>query len=61
MEGFWTRALDAAEQAEAKARALRERFGRDADALCRAELQSFAPHDPRRSRVADVVRALRWT
>ena len=61
MESFWTRALDAAEQAEAKARALRARFGQDAEARCRAELQNFAPHDPRRSRVADVVRALRWT
>lgn len=61
MEGFWIRALDAAEQAEAKAKALRARFGRDAEARCRAELQSFAESDPRRDRVADVVRALRWT
>jgi hypothetical protein len=61
MESFWMRALDAAEQAEAKAKALRARFGQDAEARCRAELQSFAESDPRRGRVADVVRALRWT
>lgn len=61
MESFWMRALTAAEQAEAKAQALRARFGQEAEARCRAELQTFAPRDPRRSRVADVARALRWT
>ena len=61
MEKFWIRALDDAEQAEVRAKALRERFGDEAEARCRAELLSFAPHDPRRRRVADVARALRWT
>lgn len=61
MEDFWLRALGDAEQAEARAKALRARFGEDAEARCRAELQSFSEHDPRRRRVADVFRALRWT
>ena len=61
MEGFWIRALDEAERAEARARALRARFGPEAEAHCRDELQSFSPADPRRRRVEDVRRALRWT
>jgi hypothetical protein len=61
MENFWMRALDDAEQAEVRAKAMRERFGRDAEARCRAELQSFSESDPRRRRIADVFRALRWT
>lgn len=61
MEDYWLRALDDAERAEARAKALRARFGQDAEARCRAELQSFSDRDPRRRRVADVFRALRWT
>ena len=61
MESFWLRALDDAEQAEARAKALRARFGESAEARCRAELQSFDERDPRRRRIADVFRALRWT
>lgn len=61
MENFWMRALDDAERAEARAKALRERFGKNAEDRCRAELQSFDQRDPRRRRVADVFRALRWT
>jgi len=61
MEDFWMRALDDAEKAEARAKALRARFGEDAEARCQAELQSFSERDPRRRRLADVFRALRWT
>ena len=61
MEEFWIRALDEAERAEARAKALRARFGREAEARCLDELQNFAPSDPRRRRVEDVRRALRWT
>ena len=61
MDAYWIRALDEAERAEARARALRARFGEAAEERCRAELQAFAPADPRRRRVEDVRRALRWT
>jgi hypothetical protein len=61
MEGFWLRALDEAERAEDRARRLRARYGRDAEARCADELDSFAPSDPRRRGVEDVRRALRWT
>jgi hypothetical protein len=61
MEAFWIRALDDAERAEARAKALRARFGREAEARCDAELSGFSPADPRRRRVEDVQRALRWT
>ena len=45
----------------AVARDLRRRFGPQAETRCRDELASFAPRDPRRHRVEDVRRALRWT
>jgi hypothetical protein len=61
MEGFWIRALDEAERAEAKAKALRKKFGAAAEARCRDELQNFTSSDPRRRRLEDVWRALRWT
>lgn len=61
MEAFWIRALDEAERAEARAKALRERFGANAEARCLDELAAFAPSDPRRRRIEDVWRALRWT
>jgi len=61
MEDYWIRALDQAEQAEARAKALRARFGDKAEARCRAELMTFAPEDPRRREIEDVRRALRWT
>lgn len=61
MEGFWIRSLDDAERAEARAQALRDRYGGGAEARCRDELQTFARSDPRRRRIEDVRRALRWT
>lgn len=61
MDAYWLRALDEAEQAEARAQTLRKRFGRDAEARCSAELETFAPADPRRRDMEDVRRALRWT
>lgn len=61
MDEFWTRALNEAEQAEAQARTLRARFGDEAEERCRAELRNVPPDDPRRRRVEDVRRALRWT
>ena len=61
MEGYWLRALDEAERAEARAKALRARFGPRAEAKCLDELQSFSPGDPRRRGLEDVRRALRWT
>jgi hypothetical protein len=60
MDRFWIRALDEAEEAERRAKALRDRFGHDAESRCRAELAAFGPDDPRRRRVEDVARALRW-
>lgn len=60
MDGFWIRALDEAEHAEERARVLRTRFGDQAEARCRAELQGFGPSDPRRRRIEDVQRVLRW-
>jgi hypothetical protein len=61
MEGFWIRALDEAEQAEATAKALRKRFGPHAEARCLDELQRVSESDPRRRQIEDVRRALRWT
>jgi hypothetical protein len=61
MEDFWIRALDEAERAEARARALRARFGDEAEARCLDELQTYSPSDPRRRGIEDVRRALRWT
>lgn len=61
MDEFWIKALNEAEQAEARARRLRARFGEAAEERCRAELQAVAPDDPRRRKVEDVRRALRWT
>jgi hypothetical protein len=61
MDGYWIRALDDAERAEARARAMRQRFGVAAEDRCDSELKSFAAADPRRRRVEDVRRALRWT
>ena len=47
---------------EAKRHEAEERRQRkESEARCRDELQSFDRHDPRRRRVADVFRALRWT
>jgi hypothetical protein len=61
MDIYWLRALDEAEQAELRARALRDRFGLDAETRCREELATFSAADPRRRNVEDVARALRWT
>lgn len=57
---FFMRALNAAERAELRAKALRDRFGEAAEDRCRAEIASFAPSDPRRRKIEDVRRALRW-
>lgn len=57
---FFMRALNAAERAELRAKALRDRFGEAAEDRCRDEIASFSPSDPRRRRVEDVRRALRW-
>jgi hypothetical protein len=61
MDAYWLRALDEAEAAEARAKTLRKRFGRDAEARCQEELANFATADPRRRDMEDVRRALRWT
>lgn len=61
MDVYWIRALDEAEQAEARARALRARFGDEAEERRRAELKAFPSDDPRRRRTENVRRALRWT
>ncbi|HET6971961.1 MAG TPA: hypothetical protein VFH92_12600 [Phenylobacterium sp.] len=61
MEDFWMRELEAAERAEARARAMRDRFGPAAEARCAAEIRSIATADPRRRDMEDVRRALRWT
>jgi hypothetical protein len=60
MQEFWLRALEAMDEAEDRARELRRRFGTAAEARCADEIATFAPHDPRRHRVEDVRRALRW-
>lgn len=60
MDAYWLRALEEVEQAERRARALRARFGPDAEARCRDELEAFAQADPRRRNLEDVHRALRW-
>lgn len=61
MDTYWLRALDEAERAEARAKALRDRFGGEAETRCREELASFSEADPRRRNIEDVRRALRWT
>ncbi|MBW8815603.1 MAG: hypothetical protein JF588_19470 [Caulobacterales bacterium] len=60
MQDFWLRELEAAERAEARARALRDRFGPAAEARCADEIRSIADADRRRD-MEDVRRALRWT
>lgn len=61
MEDFWLRALNNAELAELRARTLRVRYGEEAEAQCSAELRSFDESDPRRRKLKDVQRALKWT
>jgi hypothetical protein len=61
MDEYWLRALNNAELAELRARSLRARFGQEAEAQCMAELTSFALDDPRRRKLEQVRRALRWT
>ncbi len=61
MDLYWIRALEEAESAEARAKALRARFGDGAEARCRSELKRLEPDDPRRRQAQDVQRALRWT
>ena len=61
MEDYWLRALNNAELAELRARKLRSRYGEAAETHCDAELRSFAPDDPRRRKLKDVQRALKWT
>lgn len=59
MSEFWLKALEAAESAEEEARALRKRYGREAE----AKLDATPRTDDRRRRESldDVRRALRWT
>lgn len=61
MDLYWIRALDEAERAEVRAKALRARFGDEAEARCCSELKGLKPDDPRRRQAQDVQRALRWT
>jgi len=61
MTDVWLRALNNAELADLRARRLRARYGDDAEARCAAELRSFAPDDPRRRKLEDVRRALKWS
>jgi hypothetical protein len=61
MEEYWLRALNNAELAELRARKLRARYGEKAEAQCSAELRSFDERDPRRRKLQDVQRALKWT
>jgi hypothetical protein len=61
METFWIRELEAAERAEARARALRDRFGAAAEQRCADEIRSITAADPRRRDLEDVRKALRWT
>jgi hypothetical protein len=60
MQDFWLRELEAAERAEARAQALRERFGPAAEDRCAAEIRTIADADRRRD-LEDVRKALRWT
>ncbi|MBX3485752.1 hypothetical protein [Phenylobacterium sp.] len=57
----WLRALNNVELAELRARRLRERYGASAEDECASEIRSFAPDDPRRRRLEQVKKALRWT
>ncbi|MFZ5719604.1 MAG: hypothetical protein ACOY5Y_09085 [Pseudomonadota bacterium] len=61
MDLYWIRALEEAECAEARARALRDRFGDEAEARWLSELNGLEPDDPRWRQAHDVQRALRWT
>lgn len=55
------RALQSAEEAEAAAQALRRRYGRDAEAHLSDAAKGISAEAARRSRMADVRRALKWT
>lgn len=61
MGEFWFRALQAAEEAEEAAKRLRRRYGREAEAHLSDAARDVTAEEARRSRMADVRRALRWT
>lgn len=59
MDGYWFRALEQAEAAERRAKALRETFGSEAEAHCS---DAVGPsEDAPAPRPDDVRKALRWT
>lgn len=61
MSEYWLKALQSAEAAEAEARRLRARYGRDAERRLEELTQHRAPRPSRRENIDDVRRALRWT
>lgn len=64
MSEFWLKALEAAEAAEAEARRLRERYGRQAESMLDEALARPVSGDRRarpKEELEDVRRALRWT
>ena len=60
MSEYWVRALEAAEAAEAEAKRLRQRYGRDAERRL-DELMHDAARARKRGEMEDVRKALRWT
>lgn len=60
MSEYWRKALEAAEAAEAEAKRLRLRYGRDAERRL-DELIREAARASRRGEMEDVRKALRWT
>lgn len=59
MSEFWLKALEAAEMAEEEARRLRERYGRQAEAMLDEALRDRRARP--KEELEDVRRALRWT
>lgn len=59
MSEFWLKALEAAEHAEEEARRLRERYGREAEAMLETVLRE-GRKNRRSENLEDVRRALRW-
>jgi hypothetical protein len=60
MDEFWLRSLNAAEEAEAAARALRRQYGPDAEAHVPDAARGLTAEAARQARMADVRRALKW-
>ncbi|MCR5879200.1 hypothetical protein [Phenylobacterium sp. J367] len=61
MTDYWMKALEAAEQAEAEARRLRARYGRDAERRIDELIRDGAARASRRGEIEAVRKALRWT